>query len=618
MQKTLTLFHRYKNWFIALSLFSLSFSLYYQGLAPSVSTIFDDSLEFALVVHDLAIAHPTGYPLYTLLGKLFSLPSPTNVAYQLNIMSAFFAALTVALLYGFGLSLWSPAERHLPQQAGAILGAMLFAVGPIFYSQATIAEVYTLNAFFVALMLLLAVHKRWHWLALVVGLSLTHHRTTLLILPGLGLYALFQEQFRAKWQSLLPKLMALSLLPLLLYAYLPLRGHVGSLDGRYQHTLAGFWQYILGGGYSSFLLNNVGGESQGYGLYLWLFQYEAGWMGLFLGLAGLIALFWQNNFRSTAWLTSLTFLIYLTFNIAYAIHDIDVFFIPLFLLTALWAGLALALFLAKTLADRPIVIMAFTLAAILTLMATQRGQNRANDWDVHYYGLSVLAQMEPNSAVVGILGEITLLNYMQAMTKPDLNFTPYPAETPTERLDLIKQAIAEDTSRPLYLTCRFDCQIEGLPQAYALSSVGPLVQILPEPLLAPPTVAQVLDTSINQQLRAYGYSITHPPTPPYSHTLRLNLVWQVDGLIQENLKVSARLVDGTGQTIASVDSLPVQRAYPSTTWRPGEFIHDSYDLQIPTEAPQGPYQPLIIVYQDIAGAPEVDRMILPEVWFPSE
>ncbi|MCA1554820.1 MAG: DUF2723 domain-containing protein, partial [Chloroflexi bacterium] len=38
-------------------------------LAPSVAFLFDDSLEFQLVGYKLAIAHPTGYPLYTLLLK---------------------------------------------------------------------------------------------------------------------------------------------------------------------------------------------------------------------------------------------------------------------------------------------------------------------------------------------------------------------------------------------------------------------------------------------------------------------------------------------------------------------------------------------------------------------
>ena len=57
---------------IAIGLFIISLTLYLTTLAPSVVTLFDDSLEFQLVTYQLGIAHPTGYPLYTILGKLFT------------------------------------------------------------------------------------------------------------------------------------------------------------------------------------------------------------------------------------------------------------------------------------------------------------------------------------------------------------------------------------------------------------------------------------------------------------------------------------------------------------------------------------------------------------------
>ena len=53
-----------------------SLILYAATAAPSVATLFDDSLEFQVVVPTLGIAHPSGYPLYTLLGKLFTLLLP--------------------------------------------------------------------------------------------------------------------------------------------------------------------------------------------------------------------------------------------------------------------------------------------------------------------------------------------------------------------------------------------------------------------------------------------------------------------------------------------------------------------------------------------------------------
>jgi len=46
--------------------------LYAATAGPSVVELFDDSLEFQLVLPTFGIAHPTGYPLYTLLGGLWS------------------------------------------------------------------------------------------------------------------------------------------------------------------------------------------------------------------------------------------------------------------------------------------------------------------------------------------------------------------------------------------------------------------------------------------------------------------------------------------------------------------------------------------------------------------
>ncbi|HXW00919.1 MAG TPA: DUF2723 domain-containing protein, partial [Anaerolineae bacterium] len=173
---------------VANGLFIASFILYLTTLAPSVVTLFDDSLEFQLVTYQLGIAHPTGYPLYTLLGKLFTLIIPVgNIAYRVNLMSAFFGAATVVVLYllilqmavprNRGMEGWKDGRMEDSQSSnppilqssslpifqpswsvhlGGIAGAVLLAVNPIFWQQATIAEVYTLNAFFVAILLFLA------------------------------------------------------------------------------------------------------------------------------------------------------------------------------------------------------------------------------------------------------------------------------------------------------------------------------------------------------------------------------------------------------------------------------------------------------------------------------
>src|SRR3954452_20419673 len=68
-----------------------------------------DSGELAAAVHVMGIPHPPGYPLYVILGKLFSLLVPVgSPAIRLNIFSAVcsavacgFAGMTLGVL-GFG------------------------------------------------------------------------------------------------------------------------------------------------------------------------------------------------------------------------------------------------------------------------------------------------------------------------------------------------------------------------------------------------------------------------------------------------------------------------------------------------------------------------------------
>src|SRR4030042_341930 len=77
--------------------FSVPLLAYLVTLAPTVGQ--HDTFEFQVLSYELGIAHPTGYPLYTLLGKLFTLVPLGNVAYRVNLSSALFAAGTIAVLY---------------------------------------------------------------------------------------------------------------------------------------------------------------------------------------------------------------------------------------------------------------------------------------------------------------------------------------------------------------------------------------------------------------------------------------------------------------------------------------------------------------------------------------
>jgi len=130
-----------------LGLFALVFVLYLRTLSPTVLYLQDPKLLDAVMVQMqvavLGITHPTGYPTYLMLTHLFTYLPFGDPAYRVNLGSAVYAALAVIVVYRAGLLL---SKRIV----AAAAGALAFGLGAALWSQAVIAEVYTLNALLVS------------------------------------------------------------------------------------------------------------------------------------------------------------------------------------------------------------------------------------------------------------------------------------------------------------------------------------------------------------------------------------------------------------------------------------------------------------------------------------
>ncbi|MCB0208834.1 MAG: DUF2723 domain-containing protein [Anaerolineae bacterium] len=632
-------------WLLAGGVFVLCLLLYVSTLAPSVVTLFDDSLEFQLVTYQLGIAHPTGYPLYTLLGKLFTFIPIGNIAYRVNLMSAVFGAAAVALLFVLiwrvlpssmkvrpqteptvisdhrssslnpkGLVIW-------PSYVGSLAGALLFAVGFVFWQQATIAEVYTLNALFVVSILLVTVsahrdsRRSIYWLALLFGVSLTHHRTTLLLLPAVGIYLLLIYGTMLFQPKTILAALLLGLLPLLIYLYLPLRGEVGSLDGTYRNSWAGFWQQVTASGYGTFIFSNPFNQDRSLAFYGRLLAEQ--FYTLVPGFIGLLYLVRRGPYTLLA-LSGVAFVTYFTFNIFYNVADIEVFFIPVFLLWALWSGIGAA-FMLDTMARlrNPgwrwgtvgLLLAIFGLVLVQLVRTTYPALKQRYTWAVHDYGIDILRQpLADRPVIVGILGEMTLVRYFQQTEKQRPDIETVVADVEADRLAAVDRLI--DEGKSVYLTR----ELTGLTDHYSLSAVGPLIHIDPQPMTLTPELSHLLNQMITPEITLLGYDIAHTPhTGSGLAPVRLTLAWRVDAPIAAELKVSARLLNEDGEVVAVEDAVPVHFAYPTNRWRPGEIITDVYDLSLAADTPPGRYRPLLIWYDPAQNAAEVGRVELEEI-----
>ena len=176
--------------------------LYVRTLAPSVMP--GDYAEFQFSAAILGVPHPTGYPLYILLGKLFTLLPFGDVAYRVNFSSAVYMAGAVGLLFAISVRLLRLVGMQSVWWCAAV-GAALFAVAPTVWSMSLVARSYALNALLVGSVLLCLLSWRttgrvgWFLASCtLIGLSMVHHGTTYLLLPAYGLYLLLAEVERYK------------------------------------------------------------------------------------------------------------------------------------------------------------------------------------------------------------------------------------------------------------------------------------------------------------------------------------------------------------------------------------------------------------------------------------
>jgi tetratricopeptide (TPR) repeat protein len=134
----------------------ISLAVYVITVAPNVSLL--DSGEFLVAALHFGVPHPTGYPMWTFLAWLFQFLIPWgNDAWKVNLMSAMFGALSTGLLAAMGHSAvrWLfPSAHRMVTIAPTVAFSLLFAFSVSAWSQATIAEVYTLHSFLVGLYIL--------------------------------------------------------------------------------------------------------------------------------------------------------------------------------------------------------------------------------------------------------------------------------------------------------------------------------------------------------------------------------------------------------------------------------------------------------------------------------
>ena len=211
-----------------------------------------DSGELVAAAATLGIPHPSGYPLYVLLGKLWTLALPLgSIAWRMSLMSAACAAGAVGGLHLLG-------RRLGLSTVAASFAALMLALSPSFWSQANIQRVYSLNA----LMLVAALATAFEWRRRVLAggesprylvatfflaaLGACNHTFMGVFALAFGLYAVLLQPSLLRRPKQLAAAGLATVGGLLPYLYLPLRSRMNPrLDWGNPETWEGFKAVLL-------------------------------------------------------------------------------------------------------------------------------------------------------------------------------------------------------------------------------------------------------------------------------------------------------------------------------------------------------------------------------------
>jgi hypothetical protein len=417
------------------------FIVYMFTLAPSVVQI--DSGELAAVQATLGIAHPTGYPLFTILGYLFSLiPLPFTKIFQLNILAAIYCSAGVGVFtYTIKYCLdnfssfktnnsikkelskkekkrgkyqieKSDKQDELSENIKlitAIFGGLVLAFSRTFWFQGTSVEVYSLHMLLITLTILFLLKayinsfendKITHWLvfAFFLALGFTNHLTTLMILPGTAYLYFSRYKFNlASIRKLAFMILLFVVVLVAVYSYLPLRASQNPIIN-WGNTIdwERIYRHITGRQYQVWLFTSFDSAGKQFNHFWSILPFEF-FVGLLLSIVGLFVALYKS--RTLGWFILITFGFTLLYSINYDIHDIDSYFLLAFVMLSFFAAFGALKILKMRSLPKNYGLIGLTIVIAIQLFFNFIKVNQSGVYTFEDYTKAVLNTVPKNSII---------------------------------------------------------------------------------------------------------------------------------------------------------------------------------------------------------------------------
>lgn len=394
-----------------------------------------DSGELVTVAYTLGIAHPPGYPLYTLLGKIFTYIPYGPIAWRVNFFSAFCNTLAA-------LGLFSCVRLLSKNSWVAFLSAGLFAFSPLIWRYSVVAEVFALNNLLVITFLFVALRfflersgqvdawkiRQFYLAAFLLGLGTSHHHTFLLLALPLALACWWMEHKVLRAPKVIALGVAWMLLGLSPYLYLVVAAwRLPLISWSDTSNWAGFWHHFLRRDYGTFRLGAMDKEGQLLRGIIYYFRdtpRELFYLLTPLPLLGLYQLWKESVWRPIFYATLTAFLFYLlvfhamanlplTEALYYQVHIR--FWQQANIFVFLWSGIGLYFLMGHLKAEKKAwVPAAVVMALVLQVGINFKQEDQHENWTTHQLGKLVLDVM-PEKSIFLSMGDVytNSIRYLQ-------------------------------------------------------------------------------------------------------------------------------------------------------------------------------------------------------------